>query len=127
MPPTSAPQTAAFNHGRRRQSISQAVLTEIFHGRLRAGQRLITQNLADRFGVSHTPIREALIELAALGIIDLLPNRGAVVRPVTARDVLEVCEVRRVLECEATRNASGKMSEPVLRKFRDEVERLKSS
>ena len=127
MPLTPAPLATSFNHGRRRQSIAQAVLAEIFHGRFHAGQRLITQNLADRFGVSHTPIREALIELAALGIIELLPNRGAVVRPVTSRDVLEVCEVRRILECEATRNACGRMSEATLRKFRDEVAALKSS
>lgn len=127
MPPTPALPSASFDHGRRRQSISQAVLAEIFHGRMRAGQRLITQNLADRFGVSHTPIRESLIELAALGIIDLLPNRGAVVRPVTSRDVWEVCEVRRVLECEATRAACGKMDAGTLSKFRDEVQRIKDS
>jgi DNA-binding GntR family transcriptional regulator len=86
----------------------QSVLTEVFEGRLRAGQHLVTQELADRFGVSHTPIREALIALAGIGILDLLPNRGAVVRRVTARDVSEICQVRRVLECEATRNACGR-------------------
>src|SRR6478609_9477011 len=84
------------------------MLTEVFAGRMRAGQHLVTQDLAARFGVSHTPIREALIALAGIGIIDLLPNRGAVVRRVTARDVREICQVRRVLECEATRNACGR-------------------
>jgi DNA-binding GntR family transcriptional regulator len=93
------------DHGLRRQAIVQSLLAEVFRGRLRAGQRLVTQELAVRFGVSHTPIREALIALAGVGIIDLLPNRGAVVRAVTARDVREVCQVRRVLECEATRLA----------------------
>jgi len=127
MTTSSAVVAATFDHGRRRQSIAQAVIEEIFHGRLRAGQRLITQNLADRFGVSHTPIREALIELAALGIIDLLPNRGAVVRPVTARDVREVCEVRRILECEATRNASGRVDAVILKKFRTDIQRIKDS
>lgn len=92
----------------------QSLLTDVFEGRLRAGQHLVTQELAGRFGVSHTPIREALIAVAGIGIIDLLPNRGAVVRRVTARDVREICEVRRVLECEATRNACGRADESEL-------------
>jgi DNA-binding GntR family transcriptional regulator len=84
-------------------------MVDVFHGRLRAGQHLVTQELADRFGVSHTPIREALITLAGIGIIDHLPNRGAVVRRVTAKDVREICQVRRALECEATRSACGRI------------------
>jgi DNA-binding GntR family transcriptional regulator len=95
-----------FDHGRRRQTVVQVILTDIFHGRLRAGQRLVTEALAGRFGVSHTPIREALIELHGMGVVDLLPNRGAVVRAVTPRDVREVCQVRKLLECEAVRGAA---------------------
>lgn len=124
---SSSSAVSTFNHGRRRQSISEAVLAEIFHGRLRAGQRLITQDLADRFGVSHTPVREALIELAGMSVIDLLPNRGAVVRPVTARDVREVCEVRCLLECEAARGACGRIEPERLHALRQEILKLKTS
>ena len=97
---------AAFDHGLRRQAIVRAILTDIFHGKYRAGQRLVTEVLANRFRVSHTPIREALIELGGSGVVNLLPNRGAVVRKVTARDVREVLQVRKVLECEAVRGAA---------------------
>jgi len=96
----------AFDHGLRRQAIVRAILTDIFHGKYRAGQRLVTEALANRFKVSHTPIREALIELGGSGVVNLLPNRGAVVRKVTARDVREVLQVRKVLECEAVRGAA---------------------
>jgi DNA-binding GntR family transcriptional regulator len=104
-----SPTPLQCDHGLRRQVIVQSLLTEVFQGRLRPGQRLVTQGLAERFGVSHTPVREALIALCGIGIIDLLPNRGAVVRHVTARDVREVCQVRRALECEATRSACGRI------------------
>jgi DNA-binding GntR family transcriptional regulator len=106
-----APEPEALNchHGLRRQTIVQSLLADVFQSRLRAGAHLVTQELAERFGVSHTPIREALITLAGIGIIDLMPNRGAVVRRVTADEVREVCEVRRVLECEATRSACGRI------------------
>lgn len=112
------------DHGRRRQTIVESLLTDIFKGRLRASQRLITEQLAQRFGVSHTPIREALIELAGIGIIDLFPNRGAVVRPVTVRDVREICQVRRILECAATRSACGRIDLPVLHGLRRDIREL---
>jgi len=112
------------DRGRRRPAIVQSLLTEVFQGRLRPGQRLVTQELAERFGLSHTPIREALIELATMGVIDLLPNRGAVVRRVTTRDVREIYQVRRVLECEATRRACGRVALAELHALADELRRL---
>jgi DNA-binding GntR family transcriptional regulator len=106
---TAAKPLLVCDHGRRRQTIVESLLGEIFHGRLRAGQRLVTEKLARRFGVSHTPIREALIELAAIGVVQMFPNKGAVVRKVAARDVREICQVRRILECAATKNACGRI------------------
>jgi DNA-binding GntR family transcriptional regulator len=93
----------------RRQAIVTTLLEDVFRGRFRAGQHLVTEGLAKRFGVSHTPIREALIALAGIGILDLLPNRGAVVRRVTARDVREIMHVRWALECAAVRSACGRV------------------
>ncbi len=112
------------DHGLRRQAVVQGVLTEVFQGRLRAGQHLVTQQLADRYGVSHTPVREALAALSGIGIVELLPNRGAVVRLVTARDVLEVCEVRRLLECEAVRLACGRVAAGALERLQQKTHDL---
>ena len=91
---------------------------------MRAGQRLVTEQIAQRFGVTHTPIREALIELAGIGIVDLFPNRGAIVRPVTARDVREICHVRRILECAATRSACGRIDLPELHRLAEGIRAL---
>jgi len=112
------------DRGLRRQAIVESLLSEVFRGRLRAGQHLVTQELAGRFGVSHTPIREALIALAGVGIIDLLPNRGAVVRRVTAKEVREICQVRRALECEATRSACGRIELAELHALSADLRRL---
>lgn len=109
-PLNSAPQPPEpTERGSRRQTLVQGLLADVFHGRLRPGQHLVTQHLAERFGVSHTPIREALIELAGTGVIDLLPNRGAIVRRVTPQDVRELCQTRRILECAATKLACGRI------------------
>jgi DNA-binding GntR family transcriptional regulator len=108
----------------RRQTIVQSLIGDVFQGRLRAGTHLVTQEVAARFGVSHTPVREALIVLAGIGLIDLLPNRGAVVRRVTATDVREVCQVRRALECQATRSACGRIDLTQLTDLAGELRRL---
>jgi DNA-binding GntR family transcriptional regulator len=112
------------NHGLRRQAIAESILKEVVQGELRPGQHLVAQVLARRFGVSLTPIREALIALAGVGVVDLLPNRGAVVRRLAARDVREICEVRRVLECGAVRAACGRIDRGVLEALHVEIGRL---
>jgi DNA-binding GntR family transcriptional regulator len=118
--------TLKCDRGLRRQTLVESLLADVFQGRLRTGERLITQELAERFGVSHTPIREALIALAGIGIVDLVPNRGAVVRRVSSREVREVCQVRRVLECEATRSACGRIELAELHGLAAELRRLMS-
>lgn len=117
-------ESAACDHGQRRRMIVQALLTDVFQGKLRAGQRLVTQELALRFGVSHTPIREALIELAGTGVIRLIPNRGAVVRRVTREDVREICQVRRALECQAVRSACGRIDLAALHQLAGDLRKL---
>lgn len=112
------------DHGLRRQAIVESLLREVFQGKLRAGQHLATQQLAERFGVSHTPIREALISLAGIGVIDLVPNRGAIVRRVAAKDVREIFQVRRALECEAVRSACGRIPVDELESLAEELRRL---
>src|SRR5262245_1470841 len=122
--PIKSSRTVRFDRGQRRQVIVESLIADVLQGRLRAGQHLGTQELAERHGVSHTPIREALIALAGVGVIDLLPNRGAVVSKVTGAEVREVCQVRRVLECEATRRACGRMDRAELAALAEELQRL---
>jgi DNA-binding GntR family transcriptional regulator len=112
--------------GQRRSSIVEAMLADIFAGQLQAGERLVTDRLAARYAVSHTPIREALITLAGIGLIDLLPNRGAVVRSLSRKEVREVCGVRRALECEAVRRAAKRIPQADLKPLAEAFQRLSS-
>lgn len=119
--------TLKCDHGLRRQTLVESILADVFQGRLRAGAHLVTRQLAERFGVSHTPIREALITLAGMGMVDLLPNRGAIVRRVTSHEIREVCQVRRALECEATRSSCGQIDLTALHDLAVELRRLMSA
>ncbi len=104
-----SPLPLACDHGLRREAVVNVLVREVVQGRMRPGQHLVTRSLADRFGVSHTPVREALVALAGIGLVDLLPNRGAIVRRMTPGEVREILQVRRALECEAVRGAAGRM------------------
>jgi len=112
------------DHGLRRQAIVESLLKDIVHGRLQPGQHLVAQALAQRFGVSHTPIREALMALAGSGMVDLLPNRGAVVRRLTSVEIREICQVRCALECEAVRSACGRIDPVALLAIREALQGL---
>ena len=65
-----------------------------------------------------------MVALAGIGIVDLVPNRGAIVRPVTSKDVREIAQVRRVLECEATRRACGRTDLGELESLAADLRRL---
>lgn len=82
-----------------------SLLLAIFSGKVKAGERLREVELADLHGVSRTPVREALQELANIGLVELKPNCGAVVAAFGLREIEEIYEVRSLLEAEATRLA----------------------
>jgi DNA-binding GntR family transcriptional regulator len=70
---------------------------------------LLTEGeLATAVGVSRTPVREALLRLQADGLVRLLPKRGALVLPVTADEITDVLETRRLIESFAVRKAVGR-------------------
>jgi DNA-binding GntR family transcriptional regulator len=121
---STAHESELISRGNLRQQVMARILTGVFQGRLHSKQRLVVQRLAERYGVSPTPVREALVELAGLGLVDLLPNRGAVVRPFGPQEVREISQVRRVLEVEATRCACGRTDPENLKALERDLVRL---
>ena len=75
-------------------SLRQAILT----GDLRPGERLMEIHLAERLGVSRTPIREAIRKLELEGLVVMIPRKGAHVASITEKHLQDVLEVRRALE-----------------------------
>jgi DNA-binding GntR family transcriptional regulator len=95
----------AIDHKQLWQSVSDQLRDEILDGRLPAGSRLVETELAERFGVSRGPIRDALRELARSGLAVDLPRRGTFVSSLSERDLEEVYVIRRALEEVAVRLA----------------------
>ena len=78
--------------------LAATLQARVLNGELPMGARLRQAALAEEFGVSRTPVREALRKLQASGLVELRPNRGALVRGLSGREIRDAYEVRAELE-----------------------------
>jgi DNA-binding GntR family transcriptional regulator len=99
----------------------------LYAGEFDAGERLRLKDLQDRFGVSHIPIREALRTLEAEGLVENLPQRGAVAAPVSIELLSEIYDARRFLEPALAARAAPKLTEDDLSELAHAFERLETS
>lgn len=103
---TSEVPRAANNGSRGRARAYEEIRQAIVEGRYPAGQRLVEKNLGEEFQVSRTPVREALRALESEGLIVSLPNKGAVVRSLSAQDIYDIYDLRVRLESLAAERAA---------------------
>ena len=87
-------------------TLRQAILT----GELKPGERLMEIHLANRLGVSRTPIREAIRKLELEGLVTMIPRRGAEVAQITEKSMKDVLEVRRTLDALSAELACERIS-----------------
>lgn len=90
--------------------IRNALTDEIAAGTLAAGSALDEQQLADRFGASRTPVREALRQLAASGLVELRARRGGVVARMTPERIMDMFETAAEIEAMCVRLATYRMT-----------------
>lgn len=89
----------------------QAIREAIISGEIKAGEILKEAELSKEYGVSKTPVREALVLLGHEGFVESMPRTGYVVTTVTVQDVLETFHLRSILEAEAAGLAAGRITE----------------
>ena len=92
----------------------------ILRGELKPGERLMEIQLANKLGVSRTPIREAIRKLELEGLVLMIPRKGAEVAEITEKSIRDVLEVRRALEELAVQLVCEKITE-------EEIEELKAA
>lgn len=93
----------------RTSEIANWIRSEIDSGALPPGTKLEERHLSEKFQVSKTPVREALIQLASLGLVDMRQRRGAMVSVMRADEIVAMFEVMTELEGMAARLASSRM------------------
>lgn len=106
------------------ESVYQRILEAILSGSLASGRELSEVALAAELGVSRTPVHEALLRLAADGLIEDLVSRQARVARFTREDIVEIYGMRRILEPAAAELAAKRVDEERLAELRAAVESL---
>lgn len=101
---------AALDRSNRTDEIAKWIRSEIESGSLPPGSRLEERELAEKFQVSKTPVREALIQLASRGFIELRQRKGATVSVLSAEQVIAMFEVMTELEGMAVKLCATRMS-----------------
>lgn len=99
------------------KTLRQAILT----GELKPGERLMEIHLANRLGVSRTPIREAIRMLELEGLVTMIPRKGAEVSRISKQDISDVLEVRASLDALAVRLCCERITEEEIQKLEDAV------
>src|SRR5262245_43278775 len=124
IPNDTTAQALGIEGGREEQSLHDEILSKlrdhIVEGNIPDGGRVPERQLCEMFGISRTPLREALKVLAAEGLVELLPNRGARVRALSEQDLGELFDVMGGLEGLAGRLACENITDGEIA----EIERL---
>lgn len=99
----------------------------ILRGELKPGERLMEIQLANKLGVSRTPIREALRKLELEGLVNMVPRKGAEVADITEKSLRDVLEVRKALEELSVQLACEKITEEEIEELKRAAERFKDT
>jgi len=99
-----APQTISI-------AIANSLRERILRGDFKEGQPLLQDALAAEFGVSRIPLREAMRQLETEGLITSIPHRGCMVTVLSLEEVVELSEIRALLECDVLAYAVPNMTE----------------
>jgi DNA-binding GntR family transcriptional regulator len=101
------------------EEVCRQIADAIVLGELAPGQRLDEVSLAERYQVSRTPIREALKQLATMGLVEYRPNKGSVVAALTPEQVDQMFEAIGELEAACARHAALRMGEDERARLRE--------
>lgn len=119
MSSTGSSARSAAPPSTRAEFVDARLRQAILSGELAPGTRLTAKELAARWSVSATPLREAFGRLAGEGLVELRPQRGAWVAPASVRDALEVYELRILLEPQALRSSLARADDALRDAVRD--------
>ena len=110
-----------------RDVVFQTLRQAILKGELQPGERLMEIKLAERLGVSRTPIREAIRKLELEGLVVMIPRKGAAVANITEKDTKDVLEVRRTLEMFAVEVACDRITQEQLVQLKEAAKAFEAS
>jgi len=113
-------------HQTLREKILETIRDAILKGALKPGEKVAEPELAERFGISRTPIREAFRQLESEGYLTVIPRKGAVVAALSEKDVDEFYAIKSILEGYAAELAATRLSQKEIEKLQAINEKLRN-
>jgi DNA-binding GntR family transcriptional regulator len=105
-------------------AVAMRIQKEILSGRIPPGERLRLRSLQELFGVSHIPIREALRRLEGIGLVEILPQRGAIAARLAYDEFTDVYDLRKIIEPEIAARATERVSPSRLKEIKEALDEL---
>src|SRR5215208_2777189 len=118
---------APLAHSMLSAQVKDRLLQWILQGELQPGSRIVETRVARQLGTSQAPVREALRDLATLGLVEMQPYRGARVRQPAKAELIEAMEVRGEIEAIAARQAATAIDAATLRRMRRLLDDMRAS
>lgn len=109
------------------ESLRDALRERILNGDFKEGDALIQDAIAEEYAVSRMPVREALRQLEAMGLVAMRTHKGAVVTTIPTEEVEELFELRALLECDVLRRSIPRMTDQDIAESRDILQELEAS
>jgi len=125
--PTAAPTLAPLDRSSLREQVQVVLRTSITTGELEPGHLYSVGEFAERLQVSATPVREALVNLAHLGLVEIVRNRGFVVPELSDHDLDEILQLRLFLEVPAIEQLAGNLDAATLARCRRDAQECKDA
>lgn len=105
-----------------RGRIFNQLQNDIINGKYQEGDNLIETKLSEELGVSRTPIREAIRQLELEGLVQSIPNKGAIVKGISPQDIQDIYTIRMMIEGLAARWAAEKITSEELEELKEAIE-----
>ncbi len=99
----------------------------ILEGELKAGDRLVERELAEKLNISRTPIREALFRLESQGFVQTVPRKGVIVSEISEKEILEVFTILSSLEVLAANLTIQKLNDETIERYKDYIKKVEAS
>ena len=87
------------------------IFRALVHGRIKPGERLVEEEIAEELGVSRSPVRRALVEMAQMGVVDLVPRKGARIKTWSIDEIVDFWRFRVLIEGLAVEQAVERMTD----------------
>lgn len=111
----------------KKEQVYEKLRAQIIDCTLQPGMPINEAEFANRYGVSKTPVREAIRQLEKERLVDSIPGRGSIISFISSEDIYEIFEIREIIECGAASQAAKLKNKEKLELMKQEIQSLQSS